>query len=82
MYNTNITSARTNLYTLVDMAIHGGEVINIATKKGNAMLINAEDYESLTETLFLSINPEIKRSIIDGINTPISECVPAEQIGW
>ena len=46
MYNTNVTQARTNLYHLVDMAIEENEIINISTKKGNAVLISEEDYNS------------------------------------
>lgn len=82
MYNTNITQARSNLYNLINMTIEDGEIININTKKGNAVIISEADYNALIETLFLSSNPEIKKSIIDGINTSIDECVDERDVQW
>lgn len=82
MYNTNISQARANLYNLVDMAIEDSEVINISTKNGNAVIISEADYNALVETLYLSSNPNVKRSIQDGIKTPLEDCVPEEQVNW
>ncbi|MDD2402195.1 MAG: type II toxin-antitoxin system Phd/YefM family antitoxin [Clostridia bacterium] len=82
MYNTNVTQARANLYKLIDMTIEDGEMININTKKGNAVIISEADYNALIETLYLSSNPDIKKSIIDGINTSIDECIDEGQVEW
>lgn len=82
MYNTNVTNARANLYNLINMAIDNNEVININTKNGNAVLISEEDYNSLIETLYLSSDPEYKRSLINGKNTPLEECIDEEEIEW
>ncbi len=82
MYNTNVTNARANLYNLINMAIDNNEVININTKNGNAVLISEEDYNSLIETLYLSSDPEYKKSLINGKNTPVEECVNEEEIEW
>ena len=82
MYNTNVTNARANLYNLINMAIDNNEIININTKNGNAVLISEEDYNSLIETLYLSSDPEYKRSLINGKNTPLEECIDEEEIEW
>lgn len=82
MYNTNVTNARANLYDLINMAIDDSEVINISTKNGNAVIISEADYNALIETLYLSSDPEYKQSLIDGMNTPISECIPEEDVEW
>ncbi len=82
MYNTNVTNARANLYDLINMAIDDSEVINISTKKGNAVIISEADYNALIETLYLSSDPEYKQSLIDGMNTPVSECIPEEDVEW
>ena len=75
MYNTNVTNARANLYNLVNMAIDNSEIVNINTRNGNALLISEEDYNSLVETLYLSADPEYKRSLIEGKNTRLEDCV-------
>ena len=58
------------------------EPVNIVTKEGNAIVISEEDYNGLMETLYLSSIPEVKNAIIEGINTPISECIPESEVDW
>ncbi len=82
MYNTNVTNARAKLYELIDMAIDDSEVINISTKNGNAIIISEADYNSLLETLYLSSDPTYKQSLIDGKNTPLSECIDEKDVSW
>ena len=82
MYNTNVTNARANLYNLVNMAIDNSEIVNINTRNGNALLISEEDYNSLVETLYLSSDPEYKRSLIEGKNTRLEDCVDEEDLNW
>lgn len=82
MYNTNVTNARANLYNLLDMAIRDSEVINISTKTGNAVIISEADYNSLLETLYLSSDPTYKQSLLDGKNTPLSECIGEDDVEW
>ena len=82
MYHTNVTKARAHLYDLLNMAIDDSEVINISTKHGNAVIINEADYNSLIETLYLSTNPALKQSLIDGKNTPLSDCVEESEVNW
>lgn len=82
MYNVNITNARSNLYNLVDMAINDSEPVNIVTKKGNAVLISEADYNALMETLYLSSDPEYKKTLLDGMNTPVEECADESELQW
>lgn len=82
MYNTNVTNARANLYNLVNMAIDNSEIVNINTRNGNALLISEDDYNSLVETLYLSADPEYKRSLIEGKNTRLEDCVDEEDLNW
>ena len=58
------------------------EPIYISTKDGNAVIISEEDYNGLMETLYLSSMPEVKKAIIEGLNTPISECIPESEIDY
>ena len=53
MTNTNITSFRKNIFSFVDQAVTYGEVINVNTKNGNAVLLSEEDYSGIMETLYL-----------------------------
>lgn len=79
MTNTNATNLRKNLFNYLETAIDFNEVININTKKGNAILISETEYNGLLETLYLLSVPGMKDKLIDGLNTPIGDC---EELEW
>lgn len=81
-YNVNVTNARKNLYKLTDMVIDNGVVVNITTKHGNAVLISADEYNSLLETLYLSENAEYKKTLIDGKEEKIKDLIDEKDIKW
>lgn len=78
----NVTKARENLYDLANKVIENNETVTITTKKGDALLVSKENYDSLVETLFLSSDPEYKKSLIEGINEPIDNCLDEKDIDW
>lgn len=82
MYNVNITNARNDLYNLVDMAIKDSEPVNIVTKNGNAVIISESDYNSLIETLYLSSDPNFKKSLLEGANAPLEDFVDESELNW
>ena len=82
MINTNATNFRKDLYELLKQTIKFNEPVNISTKDGNAVLISQTDYNNLMETLYLSMVPDMKEKIIDGINTKIEDCISEEEVEW
>ena len=76
----NATQARANLYKLIDEANEGHEPITITSKRGNAVLIAEEDWSAINETLFLLSIPNMRESIVKGLQTDLSEC--SENIDW
>lgn len=82
MLNTNITNFRKNIFLLLEQTIKYNEPVNISTKDGNAVVISEEDYNGLMETLYICSDPGMKEKIIDGMNTPISECLPEDEVEW
>ena len=76
MTNTNITSFRKNIFSFVDQAVTYGEVINVNTKNGNAVLLSEEDYRNMMETLHLSVIPGMVESIQKAAKEPLDTCVP------
>ena len=82
MLNTNITNFRKNIFSMLEQTIKYNEPVNISTKDGNAVIISEEDYNSLMETLYLYSIPEQREKIIEGLNTPIEECVTENKVEW
>lgn len=79
MYNTNISGAKDNLCSLVNMAIEDNEVININTNIGNAVIINSDNYSSLIETLYLSADPEYKKELMESRNAPAEDFITEDE---
>ena len=82
MLNTNVTNFRRNIVSLLEQTIKYNEPVNISTKDGNAVIISEEDYNNLMETLYLSSIPGMKEKIIEGLNTPLEECIPEDKASW
>ena len=82
MINTNITNFRKNVYGLLEQTIKFNEPVNVSTKDGNAVILSEEDYNGLMETLYLSSNAEMKKTIVEGLKTEITDCVPEDEVDW
>jgi Antitoxin of toxin-antitoxin stability system len=82
MLNTNITNFRKNIFSLLEQTIKYSEPVNISTKAGNAIIISEEDYNSLMETVYLSSIPQQREKIIEGLHTPLDECLPEDEVEW
>lgn len=64
----------------MDEAASSHEPILITGKRNNVVMLSQEDWNAIQETLFLVSIPNMKESIIEGMNTPISECT--EELEW
>lgn len=82
MLNTNITNFRKNLFSMLEQTIKYNEPVNISTKDGNAVVLSEEDYNGLMETVYLCSVPELKETIVEGMHTPLSECVSEDEVEW
>ncbi len=57
------TSARANLYRLIDQVNEESEPLTITGQRGNAVLIGENDWRAIQETLFLESVPGLTESI-------------------
>ena len=72
---TNATTLRKNLFGYLDAAAVNEEKIIVTTKHGNAVIVSEEYLRNLEETCYLYGIPDMRRSIEEGINTPLEDCV-------
>ena len=82
MLNTNITNFRKNIFGLLEQTIKYNEPVNISTKAGNAVIISEEDYNGLMETVYLSSIPKLREQIVEGLHTPLEDCLPENEVDW
>jgi len=60
------TTARANLYHLIDQVNEESEPLTITGQRGNAVLIGESDWRAIQETLFLESVPGFTESIRQG----------------
>ena len=69
-----------NLHSLIDEAVQSHKPVVIAGKRGNAVLLAEEYWNSINETLYLLSIPGMRESIVDGIKTDFEEC--DQELDW
>ncbi len=74
MTTLTASEARASLYRLIDEAATSHQPVVITGKRHNAVLVSADDWASIQETLFLLSIPSMRESIREGMSTPPEEC--------
>ena len=82
MFNTNITSFRKDIFNVMERTIKYNEPVNVSTKDGNAVVLSEEEYRGMLATLELTASTPMKKKLIDGMRTPIEDCVDESQVKW
>lgn len=80
MTTLTASEARANLYRLMDQTAESHEPITISGKRSTAVLVSAEDWAAIQETLFLLSVPGMRESIKTGMAEPVDGC--AEDLEW
>ncbi len=74
------SEARSNLYRLIDEVAASHDPLLITGKRGNAVLVAEDDWNAIQETLHLLSIPGMRKSIREGMETPIDHC--DEELDW
>ena len=74
------SEARADLYRLIDQTAESHQHILISGKRSNAVLVSAEDWQAIQETLYLLSVPGMRESIKVGMKEPRSKS--AKALDW
>ncbi|MDY0301762.1 MAG: type II toxin-antitoxin system Phd/YefM family antitoxin [Trichlorobacter sp.] len=80
MQTFSASEAKANLYRLIDQTTKFHQPITIAGKKSNAVLVSAEDWSAIQETLYLLSIPGMRESIREGMSESVESCT--KEPGW
>ena len=80
MNTLTASEARSNLYRLMDQVTESHQPIVISGKRTNSVLVSAEDWEAIQETLYLLSVPGMRKSIKQGMAEPVKNC--AKELKW
>jgi len=71
MHTLTASEARANLYRLIDQAAQSHQPIHISGKRTSAVLLAAEDWQAIQETLYLLSVPGMRESIKEAMAEPL-----------
>ena len=80
MTTLTASEARASLYRLIDEASESHRPILISGKRKSAVLVSAEDWQAIQETLYLLSVPGMRESIKKGIAEPLVKS--AKELDW
>ena len=80
MNTLTASEARANLYRLIDQTVESHQPITISGKRNSAVLLSAEDWSAIQETLYLLALPGMRASIKAGMAEPLAKS--AKKLDW
>ena len=76
----NVTEARSRLYNLIDETASTHQPILITGKRSNAVLVSEDDWNAISETLYLLSTPGMRESLKEGLNEDLAAC--SKDLDW
>lgn len=80
MTTLTASKARSKLYRLIDETAMSHQPIVISGKRTQAVLLSADDWKAIQETLYLLSIPDMRESIRKGLKTQVEKC--AKDLKW
>lgn len=77
MQSLTASEARANLHRIMDETAVSHEPIMISGKRTSAVLLSAEDWRAIQETLYLLAVPGLRESIKAGRTEPLEQSAKA-----
>ena len=74
------SEARASLYRLIDQTSESHQPILISGKRSSAVLVSADDWQAIQETLYLLSVPGMRESIKEGMAEPLEKS--AKELDW
>ncbi len=77
MQTLTASEARANLFRIIDETAASHEPIVISGKRTSAVLLSADDWSAIQETLYLLAVPGMRESIKTGMAEPLAKSAKA-----
>lgn len=82
MITANALNFRKNLYNTLEQVAKYNQVATINTKDGDVVLISADDYKNLMETMYLSSIPNVREDLLKAKTASNEDFVSEDEVEW
>ncbi|KYC39814.1 prevent-host-death protein [Scytonema hofmannii PCC 7110] len=78
----HVNDAQQHLDAVINDSVQSHTPVIITGNQHQAVLISLEDWNAIQETLYLLQVPGMREDLLEGMNTPVEECVTKEKLDW
>lgn len=82
METINVTNARTKLFGIVDLVNENHEPVKILGKRGDAVILSADDWKAIEETMYIMSVPGLADDLKKSFSEPLEDMVNADEVEW
>jgi PHD/YefM family antitoxin component YafN of YafNO toxin-antitoxin module len=80
MLQYNINNEQSEIIGLLEEVKKNNQPIYLNNKLNSAVIVSEENWRSIEETLYLINIPNMRESLIEGLNTPLDDC--SDKLNW
>jgi antitoxin YefM len=78
----NVNDAQRQLNAVINESAKSHTPVIITGHQNQAVLVALEDWNVIQETLYILQLPGMREDILEGMRTPVKECVTKEELDW
>lgn len=83
MTNLNISCFTEEGLTSIRDLVANQEQAEVKVGEGEKIvMLTEQEYRNMMETIYFVSKPELRNSILEGMATPLEECVTADKVEW
>ena len=82
MQTMTLTAAKKNFNKVFENIQNEYEPIFVVGNEKAMVMLSAEYWSNYEETVYLSKSPKMRKKILNGLRTPISQCIPESEIDF
>lgn len=78
----NVNHAQQHLDAVINETAQSHTPVIITGDQNQAVLVALEDWNAIQETLYILQVPRMREDVLEGMSTPVEECVTKEELDW
>lgn len=78
----NVNDAQQHLDAVINESAKSHTPVIITGHQNQAVLVALEDWNAIQETLHILQVPGMREDLLEGMRTPVEECVTKEELDW
>lgn len=78
----DVNDAQQHLDDVINKSVQSHSPVIITGHENQAVLVSLDDWNAIQETLYLLQIPGMREDLLEGMHTPIEECITEEELDW